>query len=132
MSKFVRMFKPQFAPMVRAGTKLQTVRPMPKRMPKVGDHQSNREWTGKPYRSPQRVLCESMITDVQTIQITETTLTTNGNRWSPAGVSLGMETFAEQDGFENWASLAAWFKTTHGLPFDGIVIHWEPLPKINP
>lgn len=43
---FVRMFKPQFAPMVENGTKLQTVRPRPKRMPKEGDAISLRCWTG--------------------------------------------------------------------------------------
>ena len=36
-SSFVRMFKPQFAGLVERGENLQTVRPIPKRMPKPGD-----------------------------------------------------------------------------------------------
>ena len=41
----VRMFKPQFAPLVKAGTKRQTIRPVPKRLPQPGDLESWREWT---------------------------------------------------------------------------------------
>lgn len=55
---YVRMFKPQFAPLVESGKKLQTVRPTPKRMPKPGDKISLREWTGLPYRS-NAVITES-------------------------------------------------------------------------
>src|SRR5262245_11304591 len=36
-ANFVRMFKPQFAPMVESGQKCQTVRPTPKRIPHPGD-----------------------------------------------------------------------------------------------
>ena len=42
----VKLFKPQFSPLVESGLKLQTVRPTPKRMPKPGDRISLREWTG--------------------------------------------------------------------------------------
>ena len=41
----VRMFKPQFAPLVKAGTKRQTIRPVPKRLPQPGYLESWREWT---------------------------------------------------------------------------------------
>jgi hypothetical protein len=36
-ASFVKTFKPQFAPLVERGEKLQTVRPVPKRMPKPKD-----------------------------------------------------------------------------------------------
>ena len=120
----VRMFKPQFAPLVEAGTKRQTVRPTPKRMPFVGQHLSLRTWTGRPYRSKQRVLATARVMDVQPIRITDETL---GIRITPP---VGMhywpdpDTFARADGFKDWPELREWFRTTHGLPFTGILIEW--------
>jgi hypothetical protein len=120
------MFKPQFAPLVERGEKLQTVRPTPKRMPKPGDKISLRAWTGLPYRSKQRVLMESTITRVETIRI------------SAAGIMLGDgllirpldNEFARADGFDHFPEMADWFQQAHGLPFEGIVIYWynaEPI-----
>ena len=71
----VRTFKPQFAPLVKAGTKRQTIRPMPKRerdIPKEGDLESWREWTGKPYRSKQRELCQVRLILVCVVNLYET------------------------------------------------------------
>lgn len=119
---FVRMFKPQFAPLVEAGMKLQTVRPRPKRMPKPGDKISLREWTGKPYRSKQRVLKESTITKVESVKFTrlhrvqfEDGILSCEDEWA----------FAKADGFESPAAMFAWFEANHGLPFEGVVIHWH-------
>lgn len=114
----VRMFKPQFAPLVEAGTKCQTVRPTPKRMPKAGDRISLRMWTGKPYRSKQRVLRESTISEVSMVDITETGIAVNGHA-DPC------DDFARADGFRDFFELRDWFKATHGLPFEGVVIKWH-------
>ena len=122
-ANFVRLFQPRFARLVEAGTKLHTVRATPKRMPKVGDRISLREWTGKPYRSKQRVLLESTITKLQKIEIVE-----NGWTWLD---DVRMKTlrdcndFAHADGFVGYSEMLAWFRDTHGLPFAGIVIHWQ-------
>lgn len=114
----VRMFKPQFAPLVEAGMKCQTVRPTPKRMPKAGDRISLRMWTGKPYRSKQRVLREAVISEVSACSIYESAVYVNGKPEHRHG-------FAVADGFSDYGELAAWFKSTHGLPFDGVVIKWH-------
>jgi hypothetical protein len=37
-----------------------------------------------------------------------------------------LDSFAQNDGFNSWAELVAWFKQEHGLPFAGIVIYWGP------
>jgi len=122
-ASFVRMFNPQFAPLVEAGTKLQTVRPVPKRMPKPGDKISLRAWTGKPYRSKQRVLMESTITHVDTFSIdTFPTMRINDIRLK---YRSACDEFARADGFEDYPALLEWFHKTHGLPFEGIVIHWH-------
>lgn len=122
-SSFVRMFKPQFAGLVERGEKTQTVRPTPKRMPRPGDRISLRCWTGKPYRSKQRVLMESTITRVETIRISAAGIMLLG------GGLLASRTmddeFARADGFDHFPEMADWFQQTHGLPFDGIVIHWQ-------
>lgn len=121
MSSYFRMFKPQFAPLVESGKKLQTVRPTPKRMPKPGDKISLREWTGLPYRSKQRVLRDAIIEKVEPIRIT-----TAGIYVSECPLGLDTEQrFAMADGFRSWVEMREWFDTTHGLPFEGIVIHWS-------
>lgn len=122
----VKMFKPQFAPLVRLGQKHQTVRPIPKRMPKVGDPISCREWIGKPYRSKQRILCESVI--VWVAQVTIDLAPTMGCFIWVNSVMLGLvdaSRFANADGFESLKAMGEWFTKEHGLPFSGILIKWE-------
>lgn len=34
--------------------------------------------------------------------------------------------FARRDGFENASAMYEWFGKTHGLPFVGTLIEWEP------
>lgn len=87
-------------------------------MPQAGDRISLRAWTGKPYRSKQRVLRESVITQVDRVEITETGIAVNS--WAEP-----CDDFARADGFADFFALVDWFKTTHGLPFEGIVIHWS-------
>ena len=121
----VRMFKPQFAPLVESGVKLQTVRPTPKRMPKPGDRISLRMWTGKPYRSKQRVLRESTITAVEKISMCDTgrelLVYVDSHELHPEQINE----FAKADGFKDGIELFNWFEATHGLPFDGVVIKWH-------
>jgi len=124
-ASFVRMFKPQFAEMVERGEKLQTVRPTPKRMPKPGDKISLRTWTGKPYRSKQRVLRDAVVSKVETIKIEGDTLewqiTVDGHVLCP----IMWSAFARADGFPCTTDFVWWFIRNHGLPFEGIVIHWQ-------
>lgn len=125
---FVRMFKPRFAALVEAGTKTQTVRPTPKRMPKPGDRISLRCWTGAPYRSKQRVLREGVIEKCERILIgAHGVLPVCVIPTSPDVLNYwpNAETFAQRDGFATWPEMRAWFEETHGLPFEGIVIFWQ-------
>ena len=121
---WVRMFKPQFAPLVEVGRKLQTVRPTPKRLPQAGDAISLRAWTGRPYGSKQRVLREATITRVDTFSIdTFPSVRINDLRLK---TRRSVDEFARADGFTDWKEMEEWFRATHGLPFEGIVIHWRP------
>lgn len=130
----VRMFKPKFARLVESGEKCQTVRPIPKRMPKAGDKISLRMWTGKPYRSKQQVLRETVISEVKYVDITE-------NIIAVESVAVTSDEFSRADGFRDFFEMREWFKNEHGLPFEGIVIKWpnnvlaethEKLPQKKP
>lgn len=121
MRTFVKTFKPRFAPLVEAGTKLQTVRPTPKRdqdMPHAGDRISCREWTGKPYASKQRMLREGIIERVAHCEITNECVIVNSQ-------AEPLQAFANADGFADEFEMWDWFKKTHGLPFEGILIRWR-------
>ena len=119
----VRMFKPQFAPLVLDGTKRQTIRPLPKRMPQAGDLESWREWTGRPYRSPQGELVQVRIISAQTI-----TITLEGVMVGEKVLTLAEEiSLAKRDGFIGRKDFIGWFNFTHGLPFTGILIKAENL-----
>ncbi len=115
------MFKPRFASLVEARIKRQTVRPTPKRMPKAGDSQSNREWTGKPYRSKQRVLCEAIVISCEQVTVDYVSLILPTG---PITERPQLDAFAKADGFQDWSDLVAWFAQEHGLPFSGILIKW--------
>lgn len=112
---------PEFSGRVESGHKLQTVRPRPKRRPEPGDIISLRCWTGKPYRSKQRVLREAVITKVEDIEIYGDSIHIEGRRLT----KYEREAFAQHDGFLHFAGMVEWFRKTHDLPFDGIVIHWQ-------
>lgn len=132
MARIVRTFKPQFAPLVEAGTKLQTVRPVPKRMPEAGDQISLRTWSALPYRSKQRRLREGMIERVRELILHATGQIELAGRYL---TTPEMEAFARADGFADLEALLAWFRAEHGLPFTGILIEWNlsgPVPANTP
>jgi len=124
----VLMFKPRFAPLVQSGAKRQTIRPLRKRPVKVGDVLSLREWTGLPYRSPQRILrAEETCKEVHAVM-----MSTNPKDLSQFLLSIDLmeihnpyrEFFARDDGFPCWAAMCDWFAQTHGFPFNGVLIKW--------
>jgi len=119
--RFVRTFKPRFAPLVKTGRKRQTVRPRPKRMPRPGDIFDAREWSGRPYGSPQNKLGEFVISAVEDIEIYGDSIQVAGRRLT----GPEREEFAKADGFESFEDMAGWFSETHGFPFEGILICWK-------
>lgn len=115
------MFKPQFATAVLSGEKCQTVRPVPKRMPKPGDRISLRSWSGLPYRSSQIILREAEVSRVEFIEIGVDRIVIAGRKLTPEGEWQ----FAKADGFNTPRDMVEWFNATHGLPFIGVVIFWN-------
>ena len=114
---------PQFVRLVEGGKKHQTVRGIRKRAPRPGHIASLREWTGRPYASPQRLIGERWIRDVVNIHFFPT-------RWividgEPQDLA-GEEQFAILDGFDDRDSMWAFFSRHRGLPFVGHLISWWP------
>jgi hypothetical protein len=118
------MFQPQFAMLVAQGIKHQTVRPTPKRLPKIGEVFSGRQWTGKPYRSKQRELVRSVVTRVHPVEIRLEGIGLSEADYN-AICAPGSDEFARRDGFESYHKMKHWFIENHGLPFSGIVIYWK-------
>src|ERR1700744_4033228 len=117
----VKLFQQRFKPMVRDGSKANTIRPTPKRMPRVGDKISLRCWTGKPYRSKQEIIGESVITQVTEIIIQSEGLKMHGKYLAAST----LEEFAKADGFKSFWEMQTWVKYQHGpLPFRGIFVAW--------
>lgn len=120
----VYLFQPRFAPLVSNGTKRTTIRPRRKHPTQVGDELSLRAWTGKPYRSKQRMLREGerckavhhfriygdsvivMVLDGRMLEIWET------------------DALAKADGFTGAQDMATWFRKEHDMPFEGELIAW--------
>ena len=119
----VRTFKPQCAPLVESGAKRQTIRPMPKRIPKEGDVESWRQWTGRPYHSPQRELAKIRIVSVELILISYRFIEVNCRPLLPHESNV----LAKRDGFAGVLPMLDWFEREHGLPFTGILILAENL-----
>lgn len=122
-ARFVRIFKPRFAPLVANGKKLQTVRPIPARRPQVGDILDARAWEELPYRSKQRKLGEWPISAVGEVSIFRDI---DGMvRVEVDGINYSTENFARWDGFINADDMSQWFEQNHGLPFNGILLTWK-------
>ena len=133
-ANFVRMFKPRFAKLVKSGSKTQTIRPLPKRIPRRGDTLSLRVWTGKPYRSKQRVLLETKLDRIEVIRIDEKGIIKPPGEGSILAImgeklcvleGVNADRYAQDDGFKDWNEMRDWFKDTHGLPFEGVALYWQ-------
>lgn len=132
--RWVKMFQAQFVPKVQDGTKTTTIRPSsPGGNPQPGDTLDARMWTGKPYRSKQASILTAKITKVRLVRVDEycirfAELAEKSDVAWAEGYGVGnprLNEIAKADGFSGWRELAAWFQSTHGLPFTGVMIEWE-------
>jgi hypothetical protein len=122
--RHVRLFQPRFASLVESGAKTTTIRPTPKRPIRVGDVLDLRTWTGQPYRSKQRKLREAVCTAVRSIEMD----CIGGLTWLShvSNYVEAAEKVARREGFADRRDMIRWFKETHGFPFKGVLIEWQP------
>lgn len=131
----VILFQPRFEQSIVTGRKLHTIRPHRRDgrpRARFGEALSLRVWTGLPYRSRQREFAQVVVTDTDTVRIHD-----DGLEWRPGSIAATfwhqdrkaalLKSFAWSDGFANWPELQAWFASTHGLPFTGELIRWQPI-----
>ena len=128
-------FQPRFAPLVEAGTKRQTIRPLGKRTIKVGDrlvfYQGQRT---KNCRKLGEAVCKS----VERIKIIHGGKMRNeGMVWfeidgkmkkislCELGILASMDGFTSAEyGFRAKSEFLAFFRTRYGNRFEGTVIRW--------
>lgn len=125
---FVKTFEPRFVDAIRNGSKTQTIRPVPKRKISPGDFLSLRRWSGRPYFSKMDNIGKATVVKVCRIEICDL----YGVTIDGVGIGARVDEFARQDGFKNWADMLEFFDAHYDLPFRGILIRWELLPKNNP
>jgi hypothetical protein len=125
--RHIFMVKPQWEEKIRRGHKTSTIRPLRKRKPVEGDIAEFRVWTGKPYRSKQRIIGEAVISLVDEIEMSEDGV-------EPLDENLKIrvgyidDTVAAHDGFLNYAALWQWFRQEYGqnlASFQGMRTCWE-------
>lgn len=109
------------ARLVLTGQKKQTVRPKPKRIPVNGDILDARMWTGKPYRSKQKFLCDAIIRETALVEIVAEGIWLSERKLNCNEIWK----FAKDDGFNTPQDMIDWFNYQYGLPFEGMVIYWD-------
>jgi len=113
-------FQTQFAPDVEAGRKRQTIRSDGKRR-----HAQPGEMV-QLYTGMRTKACRQLGTGVCTAS--------DGCEIREDAVLVGdiaprdLDGFARADGFRDFDHMKQWFRDTHGLPFTGRLIAWEPQP----
>ena len=121
-------FQSQFAEAVARGDKCQTIRANGKRR-----HASPGERL-QLYTGMRTKACRKLVTPdpvcVSTLRVE--LVSSNVARFSCFleidRVRLSQEqedAFAQADGFSSFYDMVEWFKKTHGLPFEGVLIRWQ-------
>ncbi len=115
-------FKKQFAPQVESWEKLQTIRARrkDKRDPVAG--QTLYLYTGMRTKVCRK-LGETECKETQQITIEENLDIIIGTHC--LGMDEEME-LVKKDGFDSRVDFYQFFKKTHGLPFHGLIIKWDP------
>lgn len=123
----VLLFHKRFGPLIKAGTKTQTIRPKRKRPIQVGEALSLREWEGVAYRSRMVELLKTVCIGVFAVRVGQSRVEI-GRGGIFAAVSL--DDFARSDAFRDWLDMRQWYLSAagYGLPFEGELIQWTPPP----
>lgn len=118
-------FNNRFEAPILAGTKIHTLRGhrrdgRPRAV--AGERISLRVWSGRPYNSKQREFAQATVRFLFPVRVTSAGIhrTDTGDRLKPSFC-------ARRDGFANWREMRAWFASSSGLPFEGVMVVWEDL-----
>jgi len=112
-------FKKRFAPLIISGAKPHTIRGHRKRHARPGE--AMQLYTGMRTKHCIKLLDPDPIcVSVKPIVISESSIQLDGL------LLLGnqVDRLAEADGFETIDEFFKFFRDTHGLPFEGVLIEW--------
>ena len=116
-------FMKRFVPMVAAGEKTHSIRATRRRSWSVGDNLAL--YTGMRQKGCTLIGRTSVI---KAERITIRNVEGSGLRIAIDGENLSPDerrNFARRDGFQDISDMADFWIDTHGLPFEGDVIHWK-------
>lgn len=114
-------FKAQFAYMVASGAKCQTIRARRKRPIKEWDDLSF--FTGMRTKQCRRLRANAVCVRALAIDIYPREVWIDNDKLLSAA---SVDELALRDGFTGRKEFVAWFKQTHGLPFKGQIVEWQP------
>ena len=124
----VFLFQPQFEPLILSGVKDQTIRGRRRDnrpRARVGQELSLRVWSGLPYRSKQREFARGVVVFVIPVRIQERHPVFCRTDVPGKNGVLVPRLVARRDGFADWRAMKEWFRSVHGLPFEGELVHWR-------
>lgn len=118
-------FKQQFVPAVANGTKPHSIRADMRWREgmSIQFYENVRQPTMRIIRPDAVALVVQRLCIYPTVRSgQEPTTVVDGLILSPADSEL----LAQRDGFPNYSKMISWFAETHGLPFTGKLIIWQP------
>lgn len=124
--RHVLMFGTRFAAPIQAGTKTQTIRCKRIRPIRVGDTLDLREWSGKPYHSPQR----RIVAPVTCVRVETVTwdLAAAIQRWIRVEdrwlTVEDLDPFARRDGFADRDMWVGYQLERDRVKFTGMLYSW--------
>lgn len=121
----VILFQNRFEQPILDGVKDCTIRAHRKDgrpLVRAGETISLRVWTGLPYRSKQREFAQRTVKFKFPVRVH-----IHGIVRLDTGDKLTHIRLSKYLGFSGWREAKDWYKDTHGLPFDGVLIHF-PTP----
>ena len=114
-------FQKQFAPLVERGEKTQTIRALRKtRHARVGERVQL--YTGMRTKACRKLVePDPVCVAVERVVIDQFVVLVDGRALSKRAAN----DFAKADGFLDFPAMRDWFKRTHELPFEGVLIKWK-------
>ena len=86
---------------------------------RTGEMISLRVWSGAAYRSPQREFAQRVVKFTFPVRVSNEGFTRLDN-----GEPLVRTKMARSLGFASWVEARDWYRNAHGLPFDGVLVHF--------
>lgn len=132
----VLLFDGRFEALITAGVKNSTIRARRRDgKPRAleGQALSLRVWEGKPYRSKTREFAQRVVKFCFPVRVSKEGLTRLD--MPEANGQLSRRMMARELGFACWRDARRWYEDAHGLPFDGVLIHFpsnEQHPPTKP